>query len=170
MQSLFPLARLQNLVASTWDHTPLLLSLHPSEHHRPRRVFRFENSWLLDPNLVETVCSGWLHYPALDITSKINYCIADMERWSKNNAPQFQKVTAQYRKAIEMARTNVIDDAGQDLNEMKEKLSCVLLQEDKYWRQRAKKVGNCRNINIWKIWEKPPVGVYKCNVDCAFFP
>lgn len=32
-QSLFLLARLQNLVASISDHTPLLLTLNPSEQH-----------------------------------------------------------------------------------------------------------------------------------------
>lgn len=87
---------------------------------------------------MEIVCFGWLNYPTLDIISKLNYCIADMDRWSKNDTPQFQKLVAQYQKDLENVRLNDDDDAGQVINDINGKLSCILLQEDSYWRQRAK--------------------------------
>ncbi|KEH26190.1 endonuclease/exonuclease/phosphatase family protein [Medicago truncatula] len=50
-QTLYPNATLQTLVAPISDHTPLLLQLDPLPWRKPYRCFRFNNAWLLEPEL-----------------------------------------------------------------------------------------------------------------------
>jgi len=53
--TLFPNARLINLVAAISDHSPILLKLDPESYIHSKRSFRFENSWLLDQSLSDMV-------------------------------------------------------------------------------------------------------------------
>jgi hypothetical protein len=86
-QDLYLNATLQTLVAPISDHTPLLLQLDLVPWRRPHCSFRFNNSWLLEPDLIHLVQQNWGFYPSSNIISKINYCVEDIFTWSREAAP-----------------------------------------------------------------------------------
>jgi exonuclease III len=135
---MFPAARLINLVAATSDHSPILLKLENEPHIHPKRSFRFENSWLLDNSLVDMITSNWPYYPATNIPQKLKYCIGDMEAWSKENSPNFRETANKLRRELELIRSTHDHLSDASITNVQNKLSNVLLQEDRYWKQRAK--------------------------------
>ena len=54
-QDLHQNATLQTLVAPVSDHTPLLLQLDPIPWHKPHHSFRFNNSWLVEPDHIQLI-------------------------------------------------------------------------------------------------------------------
>ncbi|GAU47271.1 hypothetical protein TSUD_280940 [Trifolium subterraneum] len=135
---MFPEARLINLVAATSNHSPILLKLEHEPYIQPKRSFRFENAWLLDNNLVDMITSNWPCYPASNIPQKLKYCISDMEAWSKENSPNFRVAANKLRRELELIRSTHDHLSDATVSIVQNKLSNVLLQEDRYWKQRAK--------------------------------
>ena len=88
-QSLYPNDVLQTLVAPTSDHTPLFLQMDPIPWRQPHRCFRFNNAWLLEPELVDLVKNYWEYYPPSNIITKLKLCAEDIASWSKNISPNF---------------------------------------------------------------------------------
>lgn len=136
--SLFPSARLLNLVAATSDHSPILLKLEQENYIHPKRSFRFENSWLLDQSLADMVDENWHYYPANNILQKLKYCVDDMEAWSKTNTPNFCSAANKLRRELDAIRCGNDHRSDASITNIQNKLSCVLLQEDRYWKQRSK--------------------------------
>lgn len=56
---LFPSAILSTCMASISDHWPLLLKLDGSMFPRSRATFKFENSWLHEESLCDTIVESW---------------------------------------------------------------------------------------------------------------
>ncbi|MCI42672.1 endonuclease/exonuclease/phosphatase family protein, partial [Trifolium medium] len=56
---MFQEVRLLNLVATKSDHSPIMLNRFKGEKHGRHRRFRFENIWLLEPDIAEVVKEGW---------------------------------------------------------------------------------------------------------------
>jgi hypothetical protein len=135
---LFPQATLQTLVAPMSDHTPLLLQMEPVPWRKPQANFRFNNSWLLEPDLAHTVKNGWQFYPSNNIITKLNYCVEDIKAWSKANHPHFHQRKQQLQAHIEALRVNQTDAEDPQLLELHNNLATLLLQEDSYWKQRSK--------------------------------
>lgn len=69
--TLFPNARLINIVAATSDHSPILLKLEPENYIHSKRSFRFENSWLLDQSFADMVDENY--HPSNNILEKLKY-------------------------------------------------------------------------------------------------
>jgi len=89
-QNMFANAVLQTLVAPISDHTPLLLQLDPIPWRQPHHSFKFNNSWLLEPDLVELVKTNWAQYPSTNLIAKLQYCVDDMTTWSRNFSLNFR--------------------------------------------------------------------------------
>lgn len=81
--SLFPQARLLNLVASISYHTPILLQ-RPVLHCVQRKKFRFENSWLAEHDFMDIVRQGWFNGMEGDIVSRLHGCLESLQAWSKD--------------------------------------------------------------------------------------
>ncbi|KAL3034328.1 hypothetical protein AAZX31_02G187900 [Glycine max] len=86
---LFSEAYLINLVASIFDHTPLLLCSDCGQSH----------AWLAKKDLPDVVKAGWEKEEGGNFLSKVNSCVSELSHWGR-------------------------------------RLS--LVQEEMYWRQRAK--------------------------------
>ncbi|XP_058761720.1 uncharacterized protein LOC131635127 [Vicia villosa] len=56
---LFPNVKLLNLIASHSDHSPIMLDCDPKQHVKRNFTFRFENKWLNEVGITETVQDGW---------------------------------------------------------------------------------------------------------------
>jgi len=108
-QSLFPNASLQTLVAPMSDHTPLLLQLDPIPWKQPHLSFKFNNAWLLEPELINLVRNNWEHYPTTNMIAKLNYCVGDIKVWSHSAIPNFKHLINKQRTSIEESRNSATD-------------------------------------------------------------
>lgn len=64
---LFPEARLLNLIAPISDHSPILPQCEVKNFFPPRKCFKFENAWLLEPDMDNMVHRGWQHGQGRDV-------------------------------------------------------------------------------------------------------
>ncbi|CAJ2637965.1 unnamed protein product [Trifolium pratense] len=77
---LFPDVRLFNLLASHSDHSPILLQCSPTITVRFNGSFRFENKWLKEPDLEETVIDGWGANDNIAIVNRVARCANKLQR------------------------------------------------------------------------------------------
>lgn len=61
-------------VSDKSDHNPLWLRLNEGDRRVRRRGFKFENSWLEEPELPLIVGESWSMNEGLDFLTKINHC------------------------------------------------------------------------------------------------
>jgi len=81
---MFPNASLENLVAPTSDHYPILLKCSPKPrpiHHA--RDFKYENAWHLEPGFKELVTNSWQVHSTHTIIPKMLAFAEDMFDWKK---------------------------------------------------------------------------------------
>jgi len=84
--NLFPATALECLTTTSSDQYPLLLNCKLSEtvHRNPQR-FKFENTWLAEPDFRDQVKARRQHYPHGKFTQKLTQCVTDLSEWSRNN-------------------------------------------------------------------------------------
>ena len=137
--NIFPDASLENLVAPASDHYPILLRRHLKV--RPtyvQRRFRFENSWKLEPGFDEFMQHTWGLFDDNSILDRLDRCAEDLSSWSKINCNRVKKDIEDCRKQLCHLRS-ITTGANQDqLVFLRKKMNRLLLQDDVYWRQRAK--------------------------------
>ncbi|XP_024640472.1 uncharacterized protein [Medicago truncatula] len=80
---LFPNAKLENLVAPSSDHFPILLDRTPVVRpHRSKRSFKFENAWRIEDGLNEVVHNSWLRSAGDGVINKLATCAEDLMQWN----------------------------------------------------------------------------------------
>ncbi|MCH81372.1 endonuclease/exonuclease/phosphatase family protein, partial [Trifolium medium] len=136
---MFPHARLECLTATSSDHYPLWLTCNPTQAaHYSTRHFKFENAWLFDPTFDEYVRQNWSDFNTNDIMSKLGSCALDLTQWSKTNFHNLRKEIDTCHKKLELVRGNIDESNINYFNALKRRLSVLLTQDDRFWRQRAK--------------------------------
>lgn len=135
---LFPDARLHNLVASVSDHSPILLDTVGTSLPPRRRCFRFENAWLLEDEVDDVVTRGWIGSSEGDLGTKIRHCGGDLEVWGRNLCRRATFEVNQWRSRLEILRHNVDPVSLQQCRDLRAKINRKLVQDEAYWRQRAK--------------------------------
>ncbi|EEF41811.1 conserved hypothetical protein [Ricinus communis] len=83
--------RLSNLIAATSDHSPIELVIVQVLPHGHRRVFKFENGWLHEPELKTVVLNSWGINEASPLLDKLIRCATALELWGKDLALKFKK-------------------------------------------------------------------------------
>jgi hypothetical protein len=135
----FPHAVLENLPAPASDHYPILLIREPGPRNRHRQSrFKFENAWLADPDFSPFVQEQWHSYGAQEIVQKLNCCASDLTSWSKTHFHHIRREVDKCRKQIERVRTQVDSNNINLFNALQKRISFLLVQENSFWRQRAK--------------------------------
>jgi hypothetical protein len=135
----FPNSRLECLSATSSDHYPLWLTCdHVQSNNYVPRHFKFEMAWLEEPEFAKFVRHSWSKYNVGDIMHKLNECAFDLTSWSKENFHNLHKQIDFYHKKLETTRLNVDETNINYFNALKRRLSSLLTQEDRFWRQRAK--------------------------------
>lgn len=76
--SLFPQARLINLIAPISDHSSIFLQCEPVLQCFRRKKFRFENSWLAEHDFMGIVRKEWFSGMEGDVLSKLNGCVESL--------------------------------------------------------------------------------------------
>ncbi|CAJ2669980.1 unnamed protein product [Trifolium pratense] len=135
---LFPDVRLSNLLASHSDHSPILLQCSPTITVRFNGSFRFENKWLKEPDLEETVIDGWGANDNVAIVDRVARCANKLQRWGKRKRVKFKQEIEECVREMEALRDNQGEVESGRFQECSNKHATLLVQEEGYWKQRAK--------------------------------
>ncbi|KAL2976697.1 hypothetical protein AAZX31_13G023700, partial [Glycine max] len=120
---LFPNFNLVNVVSSKSDHLTILLCLQDDVARRFEKQFKFENSWLLEPNFNEIVENNWTNSSFDGFRTKIKYVYENMNNWVKQPRMKFW-----YH--IDCCKHNMEMQTKNSRNELHRKKPC--------WKQIAK--------------------------------
>lgn len=102
------------------------------------RRFKFENSWLLEPDLDAVVNNSWSKGGNIDVVSKIEMCTDDLSLCGRNLRSQFKKDINMCKMRLEVLRGMGDDAFVSEFNATRDHLSSLLVQEEKFWKQRSK--------------------------------
>ncbi|PNX80358.1 ribonuclease H, partial [Trifolium pratense] len=134
----YPNVKLLNLLASHSDHSPILLQSSPVIRNGNNYSFRFENIWLKEEDIDEVVEAGWGRERSADITSKTSRCAEKLRNWGRRKRMRFKQEVLECSEELERLRGRH-DLAGSGrYKEVQEKHARLLIQEEIYWKQRAK--------------------------------
>jgi exonuclease III len=138
-QNHFPGAVLENLPAPSSDHYPIMLLCEPCVRQtRNHSRFKFENAWLIDPDFKSFVNSTWNSYGNSPIVDKLELCAADLSTWSRNHFHHLKRDIDKCRNQLEAMRVQVDSENITCFNNLRNRMNRLLIQEDAFWRQRAK--------------------------------
>lgn len=134
----FPICKLDVCHTITSDHEPIHLDLMNANISKKEFRFKFENIWLKEKDFHADVSKFWEGLPSTHLLPKLISVSSFMSKWGRQFFHKFrEKIKAQ--KEVINSFMNCTDDAGIKLYfEEKEKLHQLLLQEETYWKQRAK--------------------------------
>ncbi|XP_074355732.1 uncharacterized protein LOC141695384 [Apium graveolens] len=100
--------------------------------------FRFENSWLKEPAFKEEMTSFWKSLPTMSILPKLLSMSSHMAKWGRRFFHK-SRDKVRYQKEELSKYLNREDEARiKCYFEEREKLNDLLLNEELYWKQRAK--------------------------------
>jgi hypothetical protein len=126
-------------VAPASDHYPILLNCQPViRHQRSQRGFRFENAWKIEAGLNDLMRDSWLLYNEYSVIERLNRCAGDLISWSRTHCNTVRKDIGECKKNLETFRNNHPGENQDQLLELRKKMQRLLIQDDAYWRQRAK--------------------------------
>jgi len=136
---LFPNAKVKNLVAPASDHYLILLTREPiTRVWVPKRTFKFENAWCVEPGIHDVVSDSWLSSAGMPITERLDHCASHLTSWSKTTRNGLKEEIAECRKELNRCRDQGAAADPSRLSSLRKKMTQLMIQEDKYWRQQAK--------------------------------
>lgn len=100
----FPNFRVENGLSSKSDHSPIVIGLHVRRKRHHCKSFRFENSWLLEPNIEGVVKKSWYKDISGDFLSKLNTCTDEMNSWNRKLRGRFRDQIEKCEKELEKSR------------------------------------------------------------------
>jgi hypothetical protein len=134
----FPNVQLTNLLASHSDHSPILLQTSPMVRNGKTYSFRFENSWLKEEDINEVVEEGWGRDRRDEITNKTFRCAEKLKGWGRRKRMRFKQEILECSEELERLR-GCHDAINTDRYKVVQSQHArLLIQEETYWRQRAK--------------------------------
>ncbi|XP_074378321.1 uncharacterized protein LOC141719854 [Apium graveolens] len=136
--NLFPLCKLLVYHVSVSDHDPIFLDLLSTSFSKKQFRFKFENTWLQEPNFRKKVSDFWLELPTVNIIPKLVSVSSFMARWGRNFFHKFRDKIRRQKEVIRLLVDRVDEDGISNYFMEKEKLNDLLCHEEVYWKQRAK--------------------------------
>ncbi|GAU40727.1 hypothetical protein TSUD_14120 [Trifolium subterraneum] len=135
---LYPQVRLSNLLASHSDHSLIFFQCKPTIGTQFKHSFRFENSWLKEPDLEDVVVEGWGGRENLEVVDRVTRCANKLQRWGKKKRVRFKEEIDQCVRRMNEFRGNQDEEVSMQYQELSERHATLLIQEEGYWKQRAK--------------------------------
>jgi hypothetical protein len=135
---LYPDVKLQNLLTSHSDHSPILLQTSVITRTGNTYSFKFENIWLKEEDIEEVVEDGWNGVSDLDITSRVGRCADKLQVWGRRKRMRFKQEVIDCSEEMERLRGSHDPENSRRYQEVQEQHARLLVQEETYWRQRAK--------------------------------
>jgi hypothetical protein len=134
----YPNVKLLNLITSHSDHSPILLQTSPLVRHGRTYAFRFENGWLKEDDIHEVVEEGWGRERTVDIMNKTVRCADKLKGWGRRKRMRFKQEVLECSDELERLRGSHDTTSSGRYKEIQERHARLLVQEETYWRQRAK--------------------------------
>jgi hypothetical protein len=135
---LYPDVRLQNLLTSHSDHSPILLQSSVTNRNGRGYSFRFENIWLQEDDVNDVVEEGWNGGWEVEITSRVAQCADKLQDWGRRKRMRFKQEVLECGDELERLRGRHDPISSRRYLDVQEKHARLLVQEETYWRQRAK--------------------------------
>jgi hypothetical protein len=134
--ALFPEVKLINLLASHSDHSPILLLTDPLLHTKYSYSFKFENLWLKEEDVGEVVEMGWRKETCAEVTDRVEACADELQRWGRRKRMRFKEEVCS--EEMENLRGRLDEISVRRYQELQNNHARFLVQDEAYWRQRAK--------------------------------
>jgi hypothetical protein len=101
-------------------------------------MFRFENLWLQEEDVNAVVEEGWGKDRGVEVTHRTARCADKLSWWGRRKRMKFKQEVKEC--SDEMERLRGIHDLmdSSRYKEIQEKHARLLVQEEMYWKQRAK--------------------------------
>jgi hypothetical protein len=103
------------------------------------RKFRFENAWKFEPGFTDFFTERWTTSGTDSVVTRLDRCASDLSDWSRTHCNKIRKDIITCRQHLAYLRTNFTGTNQDQLAVVKRKMSQLMVQDDVYWRQRAKK-------------------------------
>jgi hypothetical protein len=100
--------------------------------------FRFENAWLKEEDVDDIVEEGWRGNQILDVTGRVAQCADRLQEWGRRKRMRFKQEVIDCSEEMERLRGRQDSFSSRRYLEVQEKHAKLLVQEETYWRQRAK--------------------------------
>jgi hypothetical protein len=136
--NLFPHCTLHNLVSGASDHSPILLNTEHQMYTYKKRQFRFENAWLLEPDIESVVSNGWYDKMEDPLLERLHHCTEELDHWGRKLRRRYKEDIERCKKRIEELQPLANQTAEGEIVTLKHKLNDLLIQEEAFLRQRAK--------------------------------
>ncbi|XP_019156322.1 PREDICTED: uncharacterized protein LOC109153039 [Ipomoea nil] len=133
-------AKVLNLRTRKSDHSALFLGIQDSGGGvgPRRRGFRFEMAWLHDEGCIRVVEQSWQEGRGQGLQSCIQYCGTQLTRWGGDRYHKYGKRINELTREQQRLRGRTDPASLAEFQRLEQLLSCAEVQEDTYWRQRAK--------------------------------
>ncbi|XP_019166969.1 PREDICTED: uncharacterized protein LOC109162741 [Ipomoea nil] len=133
-------ANVQNILTRKSDHSFLFLGILNLRGRRGvlRRGFRFEMAWLHDEGCREVVEKSWGEGRSRGLQECVTLCGDRLTRWGGDRFHKFGEKILNLRKEQLRLRGCTDPVSLAEFRRLDECLARIELQEDTYWRQRAK--------------------------------
>jgi hypothetical protein len=136
--SKFPNVKLRNILSSHSDHSPILLQCAPVIKQNYKYEFKFENSWLKEEDIEEVVHEGWNDGEGLELTGRLSQCADKLQRWGRRKKKRFKDEILEHEAEMERFRDKRDAASIARFQEAHQQHAKVLIQEEAFWKQRAK--------------------------------
>ncbi|XVF48893.1 hypothetical protein PTKIN_Ptkin03bG0225100 [Pterospermum kingtungense] len=120
---LFPYSRLLNLIIPISNHSPILLYIEVLHVVKAPRGFRFENRWLYEQDLLDTVRGSWEHSEGLDVQLGWQRCSRDLLVCDKSINRRLRDEIKDCKRQISSLRERDDVDSINKVKELKLKLA-----------------------------------------------
>ncbi|XP_074323028.1 uncharacterized protein LOC141659976 [Apium graveolens] len=134
----FPLYKLTVAHVIKSDHDPIIMEPICINHSRKQFRFKFENTWLSEPNFKKEVTEYWKSLPVMHMLPKLLSASSFLAKWGRNFFHKFRDKVKKQKEALDMLKDRIDDVGIQQYFAEKSKLDDLLFHEEQYWRQRAK--------------------------------
>ncbi|CAJ2637115.1 unnamed protein product [Trifolium pratense] len=92
--------------------------------------FRFENKWLKEPDLEETVIDGWGANDNIAIVDRVARCANKLQKWGKRKRVKFKQEIEECVCEMEALRDNQGDAENRRFQECSDRHATLLVQEE----------------------------------------
>ncbi|KAL8156575.1 hypothetical protein AgCh_001610 [Apium graveolens] len=134
----FPLCKLCVHHTICSDHEPIQLELCSLAHSRRQFRFRFENTWLKEESFHDEVSAFWKNISPVQLLSKLSAISVFMEKWGKEFFNKFREKIKRQKEVIQLYDDCSNAEVTEKYFQESQKLNELLVQEEFYWKQRAK--------------------------------
>ncbi|KAH9802749.1 reverse transcriptase domain-containing protein [Citrus sinensis] len=137
---LFPTAKVTNVEASCSDHLPIFLEPVPMVRSPRTKKFRFENSWLREPDCCDVVKVSWASTLGVPIQNRLASCGTALLHWGKHLTQDFQARMLDCKRKMALLRGNRDSASVDSFSEAMKRYNELLHSHEIFWKQRAKSI------------------------------